>query len=438
MAITDSMPELDGLDITTLDRYVRNGYPWQAWDVLRDQAPVYRYERPGFPPFWAVTRYDDVHTVHSHPEVFINGGPILRLDTVEGLDGIERFKRRQNERYGWDPDAPMDMVFLDRPEHLDLRMLTMRRFTPASMRKLETDLAEMARHFVAEFVERARAGRGEPLDLVANLSVGVPLATICGLMGLPRDDWSRILAWTDMLLFPDVAAEHVQPGETPRDIRRRLGREFHEFRDELIADRRAAGPDAADDLATLLVHATIDGRPLDDQQLHGYLTLLIGAGNETTRNAITGGVKALLEHPDQRDRLAADPDGLMDTAIEELLRWTSPVIQFARTATTDFELAGTTIAAGDTVVLWYPSANRDERQFDEPYRLDLGRNPNYHLAFGHGQHFCLGANRARWELRAVFRELAPHLRNLELAGEPARLPNLHVGAIGSMPVRWVD
>jgi cytochrome P450 len=438
MAITDSMPELDGLDITTLDRYVRNGYPWQAWDVLRDQAPVYRYERPGFPPFWAVTRYDDVHTVHSHPEVFINGGPILRLDTVEGLDGIERFKRRQNERYGWDPDAPMDMVFLDRPEHLDLRMLTMRRFTPASMRKLETDLAEMARHFVAEFVERARAGRGEPLDLVANLSVGVPLATICGLMGLPRDDWSRILAWTDMLLFPDVAAEHVQPGETPRDIRRRLGREFHEFRDELIADRRAAGPDAGDDLATLLVHATIDDRPLDDQQLHGYLTLLIGAGNETTRNAITGGVKALLEHPDQRDRLAADPDGLMDTAIEELLRWTSPVIQFARTATTDFELAGTTIAAGDTVVLWYPSANRDERQFDEPYRLDLGRNPNYHLAFGHGQHFCLGANLARWELRAVFRELAPHLRNLELAGEPARLPNLHVGAIGSMPVRWVD
>jgi cytochrome P450 len=438
MAMLDSQPELDDLDITSLGRYVRDGYPWQAWDVLREQAPVYRYERPGFPPFWAVTRYDDVHTVHSHPEVFINGGPILRLDTVEGLDGIERFKRRQFERYGWNPDAPMDMVFLDRPEHLDLRMLTMRRFTPASMRKLETDLAEMARHFVADFVERARAARGEPLDLVANLSVGVPLATICGLMGLPRDDWSRILAWTDMLLFPDVAAEHVQPGETPRDIRRRLGREFHEFRDELIAARRAAGPDAGDDLATLLVHATIDGRPLDDQQLHGYLTLLIGAGNETTRNAITGGVKALLEHPDQRDRLAADPDGLVDTAVEELLRWTSPVIQFARTATEDFELAGTTIAAGDTVVLWYPSANRDERQFDEPYRLDLGRNPNYHLAFGHGQHFCLGANLARWELRAVFRELAPHLRNLELAGEPARLPNLHVGAIGALPVRWVD
>lgn len=437
MTITDHQPELDELDITSLDRYVEDGYPWQAWDLLREFAPVYRYERPGFPTFWAVTRYDDVHTVHSNPEVFINGGAILRLDTEAGLEGIERFKRRQFERFGWDPTAPMDMVFLDRPEHLDLRMLTMRRFTPASMRKLETDLADMAQRFVAEFVRRAQADAGEPLDLVANLSVGVPLATICGLMGLPESDWPRILAWTDMLLFPTVAAENAQPGETPRDIRRRLGREFHEWRAELIEARRASGPDGPD-LASLLVHATIDGEPLNDQQLHGYLSLLIGAGNETTRNAITGGVQALLEHPDQRDRFAADPDGLVETAVEELLRWTSPVIQFARTATQDFELNGTTIKAGDTVGLWYPSANRDERQFDEPYRLDLGRTPNYHLAFGHGQHFCLGANLARWELRAVFRELAPHLPHLELAGPPERLANLHVGAIGSLPVRWVD
>lgn len=438
MTLTEHQPELDELDIHSVRRYVEDGYPWQAWDLLREYAPVYRYERPGFPAFWAVTRYEDVHTVHSNPDVFINGGAILRLDTERGLEALERFKRRQHERFGWDPEAPMDMVFLDRPEHLDLRMLTMRRFTPASMRRLESDLADLAARHVAAFVERARAAGGEPLDLVANLSVGVPLATICGLMGLPESDWPRILAWTDMLLFPMVAAENVQPGETPKDIRRRLGREFHDFRDELIADRRRRGPDGGDDLATLLVHATIDGQPLDDQQLHGYLSLLIGAGNETTRNAITGGVQALLEHPDQAERLAADPDGMVETAVEELLRWTSPVIQFARTATRDFELNGVTIAEGDTVGLWYPSANRDERQFDEPYTLDIGRNPNYHLAFGHGQHFCLGANLARWELRAVFKALAPHLRNLRLAGSPKRLANLHVGAIGELPVRWVE
>ena len=188
MTITDQVPELDELDITTLDRYVRDGYPWHAWDLLREWAPVYRYERPGFPPFWAVTRYQDVHTVHSHPEVFINGGPILRLDTEAGLDGIERFKRRQFERYGWNPDAPMDMVFLDRPEHLDLRMLTMRRFTPASMRKLETDLAEMARHFVADFVERAKAAGGEPLDLVAKERHSV------GALCVGREDLERLAA----------------------------------------------------------------------------------------------------------------------------------------------------------------------------------------------------------------------------------------------------
>jgi cholest-4-en-3-one 26-monooxygenase len=436
MTLAHHPPELAELDITDVDRYVANGYPWHAWDVLREQAPVYRYERPNYPPFWAVTRYDDVLTVHSHRKVFINGGPILRMNTYDGLAAMERFKHRQFERFGWNPEAATDMVFLDATEHFDLRMLTLRRFTPAAMRRLESDLADMAARFVAEFVARAKAADGAPLDLVSNLSVGVPLATICGLMGVPESDWHRILAWTDMLMFPAVAAENVRDGETLRDIRRRLGREFHEYREELLADRRRSP--GGDDLVSLLVDATIDGEPLDEQQLHGYLSLLIGAGNETTRNAITGGVKALLEHPGERDRLTADPDGLVETAVEELLRWTSPVIQFARTATEDFDLAGTTISAGDTVVLWYPSVNRDERQFPEPYRLDLGRTPNHHLAFGYGPHFCLGANLARWELRAVFRELAPHLSHLELAGEATRLGDLHVGAIASLPVRWVD
>lgn len=189
---------------------------------------------------------------------------------------------------------------------------------------------------------------------------------------------------------------------------------------------------------TLLVHATINGEPLTQQQLHGYLMLLIGAGNETTRNSITGGVKALLEHPDQARLLASDVDAHIETAVEEIMRWVSPVIQFARTATEDFELSGTMIRAGDTVGLWYPSANRDEAVFEDPYRFDVTRNPNYHLAFGHGGHFCLGANLARWEMRSVFRELAPHLEHLELVGGPRRLPHLHVGAVHSQMVQWVE
>ncbi len=166
--------------------------------------------------------------------------------------------------------------------------------------------------------------------------------------------------------------------------------------------------------------------------------MLVGGGNETTRNTITGGLKALLEHPDQAALLAADPEVVSETATEEILRWVCPVIQFARTATADTELGGQRISAGDVVVLWYPSANRDERQFPDPYRFAVNRRPNAHVAFGHGEHFCLGANLARWELRAVFRALAPHLEHLRLAGEPERLPGLHVGAVRELLVRWVE
>ena len=191
-------------------------------------------------------------------------------------------------------------------------------------------------------------------------------------------------------------------------------------------------------MVSALVDATIDGEPLTDQQLHGYLNLLISAGNETTRNAITGGVMAFAEHDDERRRFQADVDGLLETAVEEILRWISPVIQFARTATTDYELAGTTIAAGDTVALWYPAANRDPRAFEDPERFDVGRDPNFHLAFGHGHHFCLGANLARWEMRAVFRELAPWLGNIDVVDRPDVAHSLHVHSYRSLAVRWRD
>lgn len=428
---------VDDVDIHSLDRYVAHGFPWAEWDLLRREAPIYWYERDGFPPFWALTRYDDIHTVGAHPEVFSNAGPILRLTTNSSLERSERMRQWRADRYDWEVDEPFDMVFMDRPRHLDMRMLTMRRFTPAAMRRLEEDLNALAARFVGEFVAKARSS-AEPIDLVSELAMPVPLATICGMMGLPVDDWPRLSAMMDQLLIGDLAMDHAEPGETLTEVRQRLSAELFDYLEGIIADRRAAGPDGGDDLATLLVHATIDGEPLTQQQLHGYLTLLFAAGNETTRNSIAAGVKALLEHPDQATLLAADVEGLTESAVEEIMRWVSPVIQFARTATVDFELSGTTIRAGDTVGLWYPSANRDEAMFADPYRFDITRWPNYHLAFGHGVHFCLGANLARWEMRAVFRELAPYLANLELVGEPRRLPHLHVAAVHHQYVRWVD
>jgi cytochrome P450 len=434
--MSSSTGDLGVVDITSVSRYDRSGYPWADWDLLRAVAPVHRYERAGFPPFWAVTRYDDVRSVHSRPGEFRNGGPFLRLRTSADLDTQAAYQRRRAARRGWDPEEPIDMVFLDQARHFDLRMLTMRRFTPNAMRRLEDELADLARRAVGAFVDTVHRAAPEPVDLVAELARGVPLAAICGLLGVPESDWRNLVGWTDELFFP-IAPDSptLRPGESQRDARSRLGLEYHAWREELIADRRARG-DVGDDMATLLVHATIDGAPLTDQRLHGYLELLVAAGNETTRNAIAGGVTAFIEHHDEAARFAADPDALVESAVEEVLRWTSPVIQFARQATCDTSVGGVEIAAGEMVVLWYPSANRDERQFPDPYRFDVARTPNQHLAFGHGPHFCLGANLARWELRAVFRELAVHLPSLELAGAAQVTTDLHVGTVHHLPVRW--
>ena len=432
---------LDAVDITSMSRYLEHGYPWADWDLLRAQAPVYRYEgRPRFSPFWAISRHRDIRWISSHPELFSNTG-VIRLDTDRGQSRLGDYRRKRAERNGWNPDVALDMLYTDRPEHLDLRSLAVRRFTPRAMNRIAGHLDDIARQFVARFVDIVRRAAPDPVDLVEELSVGIPIATICGLLGVSGDDWTTIRRWSDQtLLTPDLNHPDVRPGETAADVRRRAGHEYHEYRQQLINRARTRPvPDNDDpDIIGRLAHARIAGQPLDDQRFHGYIELLVGGGNETTRNTITGGVQALLQYRDQATLLADNPTAVIDTAVEEILRWVSPVIQFARTASADIELGGQTVFQGDTVVLWYPSANRDEREFPEPYRFDLRRTPNNHLTFGHGEHFCLGANLARWELRATFRAIAPHLANLELAGPPERLPGLHVGAVAHLPVRWIS
>jgi cholest-4-en-3-one 26-monooxygenase len=341
------MAALDEIDITSMPRYLQHGYPWADWDRLRAEAAVYWYEgRPRFSPFWAITRYDDVRYVSSHPELFSNAG-VIRLDTENGIARQAAYKAKRAERHGWDPDVPLDMLYTDRPEHLDLRSIAVRRFTPGAMRRLAGHVDELARRFVESFVHAGRTAAPEPVDIVENLSVGVPIATICGLLGVPSEDWPTIRRWSDQtLLTPDLNHPDVRPGETAADVRRRAGLEYHAYRQRLIDEARARPVrDDSFDIVSLLAHATIDGRPLDDQRLHGYIELLVGGGNETTRNTITGGVQILLEQPDQAAVLAADPRGLAETATEEILRWVSPVIQFARTATTNVEIRGQRIHA---------------------------------------------------------------------------------------------
>ncbi len=422
--------DLDSIDIHSIHKYETTGYPYAEWDLLRREAPCYFYERPGIEPFWAITRYDDVHAIGRDANRFINGGRRLRLAGAEHDRRMWEVKAKRDAMYGWDNAEPLDMVFMDDPRHQAFRSIVNREFTPARCRKMAEALAGHATRFVNEFEERLHSG--EPTDLVDHLAVKLPLATICEMMGLPVDDYADIWRWTDSM-FDTGAMTWALPGETRAEMRKRLRVEFFTYVMDLIEDRRA---NPGDDLVSKLVHADVDGQTLTTQQLYGYVTLLIAAGNETTRNATTRGMLALIEHPDQMALLVSEPGRHSETAVEEILRWTSPVIQFAREATEDVELHGQTIRKGDTVGIWYPSANRDESMFDEPYRFDITRDPNYHLAFGHGPHFCLGANLARWELRAMFKELStrPWLTGLHTTAAPTWLVDLHVGGIHHQPV----
>jgi cytochrome P450 len=353
----------------------------------------------------------------------------MRLASIDHDRRMWASKAKRDSLYDWDPAEPIDMVYMDDPRHNEFRMIVARGFTPAKCRKMADSLAALASRFVTEFEAGLEQG---PVDLVGGLAVKLPLATICELMGLPVDDYADIWRWTDSMFDTD-SMEWALPGEDMRAMRKRLRVEFFEYLDGVIRDKRA-NPD--DELAAKLVHADLEDGPLTQQQLHGYLSLLISAGNETTRNATTRGVLALLDNPAAVERLEADPARWVEPVVEEVLRWTSPVIQFARTATVDVELHGQTIRAGDTVGIWYPSANRDEAMFERPYDFDVTREPNYHLAFGHGPHFCLGANLAKWELRATFNELARRklLSRLQVVGEAEWMCDLHVGAITHVPV----
>jgi cholest-4-en-3-one 26-monooxygenase len=427
------MADTDTLDLATIDIHSTNllesrGYPWEAWDLLRREAPVFWYERDDIAPFWAITRYDDIHWVGSNDKLFVNGGGRLRLASLEDDAGAADRARRRIEMAGWDLDEVPDLVYMDKPRHTAFRNLSARSFTPKSMRQLEEHLDQYARRFTAEFV--ATLEEQGTADLVEDFAVKLPLATICDLMGLPVDDWADVHRMTGMFMAGPDAMRHARPGETWDELRMRTALEFQDYTRSMVERARECPVTNREeaDLTQKVVHGEVGGCPLTDQQLHGYLMLLIGAGNETTRNATTRGVTALLEHRDQIDRLLERPD-LVETAVEEILRWTSPVIQFARTATADVELHGQQIRAGDTVGVFYPSANRDEDVFPDPYHFDVGRQPNYHMAFGHGAHFCLGANLARWELRAMLRELLPVLPRLELAGEPERGGHLHLGLV---------
>ncbi len=425
---------LETLNIHHPTIYATQGSPWEAWDLLRERAPVFWYERDDVEPFWAISRYADIKTVSDHPQVFINGGPRLRL-TVKGTPeilraGVDSF----GEERGWDPAEPPDMVFMDNPRHRHMRRQSSWAFTQGGMRRMDAHFTALAEQFTQEYIAalESSSAADRTVDFVHGLACKLPLAAVGEIMGLTPDDWKQILIWSNALIGEIDESDRL-PGESLGAAGYRNMYEMRTYLESLVHESRAVGAERGG-FIDHMVHRKVEGETLTDQQLIGYLFLLIAAGNDTTRNALTGGVAALLEHPAELERLCRNPE-LMPDAIEEILRWTSPVVNFLRTATEDFNLSGTRIAAGDTVGLFYPSANRDERVFDDPYRFDISRSPNPHLTFGFGAHFCLGTNLARAELKASLRALLPYLERLEIHGEPTRIAQTHVTGFSILPLR---
>jgi cytochrome P450 len=309
---------------------------------------------------------------------------------------------------------------MDPPEHTRHRHLVQRGFTPKGTAAWTDRIDQLATEIVDAVVDRGEC------DLVTDLAGEMPSLVIADVMGIPRPDARRLYHLTEIM--------HSAPGTVADDVRASAGAEMLGYAAGVFAEKRA---NPADDLATVLVQAELDGDRLTDADLAWFFLLLINAGGDTTRNLVGAGMHALFEHPDQLARLRADVDGVLDTAIEELLRWVSPVVYMRRTATTDARVGDVEIPAGDKVVMYYGAANRDPSAFDAPEVLDVGRTPNEHLAFGGGgPHFCLGAPLARIEIRALLREILTRLSDLEPAGEASWLDSNFIFGPTHLPVRF--
>lgn len=397
---------LQGIDLANPDAFV-DGVPFDALRRLRAEAPVYWHPEPNGPGFWVLTKYQDVMAVSLDSKTFSSwrGGTIIRdFETPED--------KQLNQNI---------MLNMDAPQHTKYRRLVNLGFTPRMVNRLEPHLREMA----TGIIDRV-AAQGE-CDFVTDIAAELPLQAIVELIGVPLEDRHLVFDWSNRMIGMD---DPEYSGSLDRG--KLAAMEMFMYANRLAEERRAR---PKDDLVSILMEGEVDGEKLSEAEFDAFFMLLAVAGNETTRNLTSGGMLALMEHPAERQRLLADPS-LMPTGVEEMLRWVSPVMYFRRTATHDTEIRGQKIREGDKVTIWYVSANRDEEIFPDAHRFDVGRHPNEHLAFGIGQHFCLGANLARLEIRIIFEELFRRLPDMELAGPVKRLRSNFINGIKSMPVRF--
>lgn len=383
-------------------------------DHLRESDPLHRVEIDGFMPFYAVTRHADVFEIERQPQRFLNTlrsvlAPTLRYEQQEASGFLVK-----------------TLVHMDGEEHDEYRKLTNEWFKPANLRAVvEQRVGELARRYVDRMMER-----GPECDFAREIGLLFPLHVIMSILGVPEADEPMMLRLTQQLF----ASEDPEfGGENSEQVAAETVKTFFEYFSALTEDRRR---NPANDIATVLATGEIDGAPIGDIERIGYYMIVATAGHDTTSNSLNGGLEALVRNPDQLRALRENPSRI-DRAVDEIIRWATPVRHFLRHATESYDLGGVTIQEGEAVLLSYLAANRDPAVFENPHSFDTSRaNAGDHLAFGTGVHFCLGAHLARMELRAFFRELLPRLESAELVGEPVQCISNFVGGVKNLPLRY--
>lgn len=375
---------------------------------IRAEEPVAWVDVPGYTPFWAITRHEDILAIERDHRVFRNSPrPVLmtaEADEIQASYGIAT------------------LIHLDDPRHRLMRAIGADWFRPKAMRAMNQRIDVLAKRYVDEMLSRERC------DFVQDVAVHFPLYVIMSLLGVPESDFPLMLRLTQQMFGADDDEMKRDEAGDGMDVLVEL---FTYFRD--LTTKRRAHP--TDDLASAIANAVIDGEPLDDIESMSYYAIIAGAGHDTTSATISGGLQALAERPDQLARLRADPS-LLPSAVEEMIRWVTPVKAFMRTAAEDTTVRGVKIDAGDSLLLSYVSANRDEGVFSAPFTFDISRERNAHVSFGFGVHFCLGAALARMEVLSFFAELLPRLKFLELDGIPEFVATTFAGGLKHLPVRY--
>ncbi len=404
---------VNDFDLTNLDFFV-SGDPHSVWKELRATDPVHWTERQNKKGFWSITKYEDAKRVYRDPATFSSHDGVA----LGFADAPDPNQPRMQFGFG------QMMITTDPPRHGRIRQMLNRRFTPRALAPHEPHIRAITNDIIDAVAQRGHC------DLVVDVAARLPTAVICEMLAVPREDWDLMFALGNMTLGSEDPEYQVDGSAQKTGAQAQM--EIFNYFMKLIGERRSKpGPD----LVSALVHGEIEGDRLTDIEVLFNCFLLILGGQETTRNAITGGMDALMRTPGDRERLSRDPS-LMPAAIEEMLRWTSPITHIMRTATRDVEVRGRTIHQGDRVVIWNPSGNRDEEVFDDPYRFDITRKANDHIAFGYGEHFCIGANLARLEMRVMIDELLRRMPDMAPAGPVEKLRSNLVAGIKHLPVTF--